>query len=333
MESEKLSKKEINNDKNKKEVEDSIKNKEKNKKSIKKKKNHASNKEINNGQDENINFCYSSKRSYSCRINESKKKKFVNSDEIKLNLNNKFMYLKTPQIKPKKSTLIPNPINLGSISTSKKNTNLKALNDDINIIKDIISEGENEESIEYSCDSSSFTIDEELKKNNEKEINENNEDEKDLKKNDLINSKIKSDTTKVDSNDYYQIEEENDDDFDENGQISLKNIRKRMIQSKKIFNKNDNDIFYRIDSNISEKYKKFKDDILKGNENDILDIQFHKTTGFSQIRRKNYPILEYLKKNSFKQVAAPLWQGIIIETFNDISFGKMDYYHKTSALS
>ncbi len=302
MESEKLEKSKINNDQNKKEIQYSEENKDINKKSIKKKKNKAYNKEINNGQDENLNLFYYSKRSYSCRINESKKKKFVNSDEIKLNLNNKFIYLKTPQIKPKKSTLVPNPINIGSISISKKNTNLKTLNDDINIIKDIISEGENEESMEFSSESS-FTIDEEIKKNNEKEINENTEDEKDLKGENLsISTKKKSDTTKVDSNEYEydQIEEENDDDFDENGKISLKNIRKGMLQTKKIFNKNDNDIFERIDSNLSEKYKKFKDDILKGNENVISDFQFHKTTGFSQVHRKKFPILDYLKKNSLK---------------------------------
>ena len=79
---------------------------------------------INNGQEENYNLFYTAKRSYSCRINEPKNKNFANKDEIKLNLNNKFMYLKTPQIKPKKSKLNPAPINLGSISCIKKKQDL-----------------------------------------------------------------------------------------------------------------------------------------------------------------------------------------------------------------
>ena len=99
----------------------------------------------------------------------------------------------------------------------------------------------------------------------------------------------------------YKIEEENDDDFDEFGKISLKNLRKGMIQSKKLFLKNDNDIINRIDRKMSEQeqFKKYKDDILKGDENVQNGKQFHKTTDFAQANRKNgCPILEFLKKNS-----------------------------------
>ena len=258
---------------------------------------------INNGQEDNYNLIYTAKRSYSCRINEPKNKNFVNKDEIKLNLNNKFMYLKTPQIKPKKSTLNPVPINLGSISCIKKKTRFNLLNNDNNIIKDIISEGENEESNEFSYDSSSdFTGGEEIKDNQENQENSeldniyNNED--DYKENVLACKKLKSENTKYEKEEEFKIEEENDD-FDEYGKISLRNIRKDMIQSKKKFSKNDNDIFNKIDNNVNEQYKKYKDEILMGNGEEEIGRHLHKTTGFSQAHKKNeLPILEFLKKNS-----------------------------------
>lgn len=256
---------------------------------------------INNEQEENSINYYTAKRSYSCRINEPKNKNFVNKEEIKLNLNNKFMYLKTPQIKPKKASLNPAPINLGSISCIKKKTRFNLLNNDNNIIKDIISEGENEESNEFSIDSSSdFTGGEEIKitqENSEFDIIDNNEN--DFKENDLACKKLKSENTKYEKDEDYKIEEENDD-FDENGKISLKNVRKYMIQTKKKISKNINDIFYKIDNNYNEQYKKYKEEILMGEEEEEeVGRYLHKTTGFSQAhQRSGLPILEFLKKNS-----------------------------------
>ena len=259
--------------------------------------------DINNGQEENYNLLYFAKRSYSCKINGPKNKNFPN-EEIKLNLNSKFKYLKTPQIKPKKSQLNPKPINIGSISTSKKRSRFKDISKELDIINDIISEGENEESNELSSDSSSvITDDEEIKVNQENKIEKeiDNENEKVIVEKNNINSKIKSEKLKLVQEEDYKIEEENDDDFDEFGKISLKNLRKGMIQSKKLFLKNDNDIINRIDRKMSEQeqFKKYKDDILKGEENVQNGKQFHKTTGFAQANRKNgCPILEFLKKNS-----------------------------------
>ena len=258
--------------------------------------------DINNGQEENYNL-YIAKRSYSCKINGPKNKNFPN-EEIKLNLNSKFKYLKTPQIKPKKSQLNPKPINIGSISTSKKRSRFKDISKELDIINDIISEGENEESNELSSDSSSvITDDEEIKVNQENKIEKeiDNENEKVIVEKSNINTKIKSEKLKFVQEEDYKIEEENDDDFDEFGKISLKNLRKGMIQSKKLFLKNDNDIINRIDRKMSEQeqFKKYKDDILKGDENVQNGKQFHKTTDFAQANRKNgCPILEFLKKNS-----------------------------------
>ena len=245
------------------------------------------------------NINYVTKRSYSCRINEPKNKNFNEGEEIKFNLNKKFLYLKTPQIKPKKSKLNPVPINIGSISCSTKKSKFNLLNNDNdNIINDIISEGDNEESNELSLDSSSdLTLGEEVKENDENidienyEINENNNND-----NALIIKKINTDKKRMPEITEFKIIEENDD-FDENGQLSLKNIRREMMQSKKIFLKNDKDIFNRIDNNLIEQYQKFREDILIGNEQ--LGLQLHKTVGFGQTHpKKVLPILEFLRKNS-----------------------------------
>ena len=258
---------------------------------------------LNNGQEDNNNLYYIAKRSYSCRINEKKNKNFVNKEDIKINLNNKFMYLKTPQLKPKKSQLNPTPINLGSISCVKKKSRYNLLNNNNNnIIKDIISEGENEDSNEFSSDSSSnFTGGEEIKDNQENSITDNidnNENENNLKGNEFPYKKLKTENAKYEKDENNKIEEENDD-FDENGLMSLKNIRKDMIQSKRKFSKNDNDIFNKIDNNLIEQYKKYKEDILMGNEEEQIERKLHKTTGFPQARNRNgLPILEFLKKNS-----------------------------------
>ena len=255
---------------------------------------------LTNGQEDNYNINYVTKRSYSCRINEPKNKNFSEGDDIKMNLNKKFLYLKTPQIKPKKSKLNPIPINIGSISCSIKKSKYNLLdNDNDNIINDIISEGDNEESNEMSLDSSSdLTLGEEVKDNEDNieienfEINEN-----DNHVNNLIIKNVKSEKKIMPEISQFKIIEENDD-FDENGQLSLKNIRKEMMQSKKIFLKNDKDIFNRIDNNLVEHLQKFKEDILMGNE-PTLSLQLHKTTGFGQAHpKKALPILEFLRKNS-----------------------------------
>ena len=259
--------------------------------------------DLSNGIDENYNLYYIAKRSFSCKVNELKNKNFPNNDEIKLNLNHKFMYLKTPQIKPKKSKLIPKPINIGSASISKKKLRFNEKDKDINIFNDIISEGENEESNEFSSDSSSdFTDGDEIKENNGNNENKLDLDnEKEAKEENLMEKRFKSEKPKFEPEEDCKIAEENDDDFDEFGKISVKNLRKEMIQSKKLFLRNDVDIINKIDRKMSEQeqFKKYKDNILKGNENTSVEIQFHKTTGFSQAHRKSgCPILEFLKKNS-----------------------------------
>lgn len=247
-----------------------------------------------------------SKRSYSCKINEPKNRKFPKNDDINLNLNNKFMYLKTPQIKPQKGQLIIKPINIGSISSSKKKSRFNLLNVDNDNMKDIISEGENEESNECSFDSSEMTVEEEeVKENSDKENNDKDQigqNIENLNINEIVISKLKSEKQKFSKNEESKIEEENDDDdYDEKGQISLKNLRKGMIQSKRKFSKNDNDMFSKIDNNLNEKYKKYKEDILMGNkdENESNGFKLHKTVGFGQSHRKScLPILDFLRKNS-----------------------------------
>ena len=260
---------------------------------------------LTNGQDENLNLNYTNKRSYSCRINEPKNKNFSGGDEIKLNLNKKFLYLKTPQIKPKKSTLNPAPINIGSISCSSKKSKLNLLiNDNNNVFDDVISEGDNEESIEPSNSSSDLSDDEENKNN---EINDyddyddyenidiDNNKEKE-KENQLIIEKLKSDIKKIAETSEFTIKEENDF-YDEKGHLSLKDMRKEMILSKKIFSKNERDIEIKLDNNLFEQCQKFREDILIGNEQ--IGLQLHKTTGFGQAHSKKIlPILECLKQNS-----------------------------------
>jgi hypothetical protein len=296
-------------DKNIEEENESIQNKDKEKKIEDSNSNNifqsAEKIVLTNGQDENLNLNYTNKRSYSCRINEPKNKNFSGGDEIKLNLNKKFLYLKTPQIKPKKSTLNPAPINIGSISCSSKKSKLNLLiNDNNNVFDDVISEGDNEESIEPSNSSSDLSDDEE-NKNNEindyddyddyENIDNDNNNEKE-KENQLIIEKLKSDIKKIAETSEFTIKEENDF-YDEKGHLSLKDMRKEMILSKKIFSKNERDIEIKIDNNLFEQCQKFREDILIGNEQ--IGLQLHKTTGFGQAHSKKIlPILECLKQNS-----------------------------------
>ena len=264
----------------------------------------------NKGKDEKYSF-YVAKRSYSCKINEPRRNKnFSNNDDIKLNLNKKFMIIKTPQIKPKKSELIPVPINLGSVSYSKAKSKFNLLNEQIGVINDIISEGDNEESNEFSYDSSSsiFTENEEENKekednnsilsdnegantNNQNNNNNNNNDNGLLTKNYYSSHIGKS--LKVDD----KIDEENDD-YDENGKISVRNLRRSMIQSRRIFLKNDRDYFDKIDNYSISQYQKLKEDILMNKENEEFEKSKNRTIGFGQTRRRHPPILDFLKKNS-----------------------------------
>ena len=179
------------------------------------------------------------------------------------------------------------------------------LNNDDDEIKEIISEGENEES-SISYDSSSMSVEEEEIKDNHEDDNFENdkfeENEKNLNVNELKIQKLKSENTKF-LKEENKIDEEDDDDYNEKGEISLKNLRKGMIHSKKIFLKNENDIFNKLDNNLIEKFKKYKADILMNNENEKIGFQLHKTVGFVQNHRKNcLPILEFLRKNSSKRL-------------------------------
>ena len=240
---------------------------------------------ITNEQDENNNLWYNPKRSYSCRLGDVKNKKFnYNNEEIELNLNEKFIYLKTPQLKPKKSKLNPTPINIGSISCSTKKSKLSLLNDE-NII---LSEGEDEESIESSSDSDFYI----KKDENDIILNINEKKIEDDKKLENKISEIKE----------FKIEEENDDDYDENGHLILKKLRKNMIQSKKIISKS-NKMINRLDNILIEKYKKYKGYILNENiEDEFTPEILHKTSGFPHHNNNDdeeeLPILEFLRRNS-----------------------------------
>ena len=236
--------------------------------------------DINTIKDEEDDIYYNAKRSYSCKVGESKIKKFVyNNDEIKLNLNQKLMYLKTPQIRPKKSALIPNPFYLGSTSCSSKKSKLYLLGDD----KIILSEGE-EESIENSSDSLTINIEE------EENIQNNN--------NIIEMSNEKDPIKKIMSTQNYSIEEENDD-YNEKGDLILKKLRKNMSQSKKAFSKkikNNNE----LENFLTEKFKHIKESILNYNEKDGEEVppNLFKTVGFSKVKKNNLPILNFLQRKS-----------------------------------
>ena len=234
-----------------------------------------------------------SKRSYSCKINEQKK--FSGCEEIKMNLNKKYAPLKTPQIKPMKCELNPNPINIGMV---RKASRFKSINDDNanvdkNIFNEIISEGENES---------------DLSNNESSDLDSDSDDEENLKYNKVINIqenldllskfgifKIKSDN-KIFTLHENKIKEENDDDFNENGKLVLKNVRRKMFETKKSFLKKDKDYFDIINQSLNEKCKKYKEDILMPkNEN-----KFHNTISFSnsKAKKEELSILEFLRKNS-----------------------------------
>ena len=236
---------------------------------------------INNEKGEDKFVLYNPQRSYSCRINEEKRQEFTyNDEEIKKNLAQKFKFLKTPQLKPKKSGIIPNPINIGSISISNKKSKYKMNNENI-----ILSEGEDEESNENSSDSNS-------------ELYEDREID-DISNNLLISQELENkENNNYNSNEIreFKIEEENDE-YNEKGNLVLKNLRKNMIQSKKDALKNCKNS-KKYENILTEKYKKIKENILSINDNEEENSSkfFHKTIGFSN--HNNLPILEFLRQNS-----------------------------------
>ena len=233
--------------------------------------------------EENEDLYISQQRSYSCRIGDQKSKKFsYNNEEIENNIKKKLKFLKTPQLKPKKSKIIPDPITIGTTSFSHKKSKYNIIKND-NII---LSEGEEEESNEYSSDSNSDFHNK--KQNNNININNNIE----------INNKENNNDEKNKINDAKEsnIEEENDE-YNENGDLVIKNIRKNLILSKKSVlksTKNNNE----IENFLSEKYKKIKDNILSNDDNEEeVPKTLFKTIGFSH-GNENLPILNYLRKNS-----------------------------------
>ena len=235
---------------------------------------------VNKEKEEEIEDLYiSQQRSYSCRIGEQKSKKFSYNNEEIDNIKRKLKFLKTPQIKPKKSKIIPKPITIGTISFSSKKSKYNINKENI-----ILSEGEDEESNEYSSDSISELSNK--KENNNIKINNNKEN------NNYNNREI----DKLNEYKELNIEEENDE-YNEHGNLVIKNLRKNMIQSKKSVLKNiknNNE----IENILSEKYKKIKDEILSNdnNEEEVPKTLF-KTIGFFQAN-SNLPILNYLRKNS-----------------------------------
>jgi hypothetical protein len=237
-----------------------------------------------------------SKRSYSCKINEQfTKKKFSGCEEIKLNINKKYAPLKTPQIKPMKCDLNPEPINIGMI---KKNSRFKPINGnsdiDKKIFNEIISEGDNEISDKDSPDSDSdFNEEDNLKYDNP--INNIN-DQENL---DLFKKfgffKLPSEN-KIFTLPENKIKEENDDDYNENGNLMLKNLRRKMFETKKNFLKKNKDSFDIMNHELNEKFKKYKEDILMPKS----EIKLHNTISFSNSKAKNkeISIFEFLRKNS-----------------------------------
>ena len=242
------------------------------------------------------------KRSYSCKVNEQAVKKFSGCDEIRLNISKKYNILKTPSLKPKKSDLNPAPINIGN--AIRKASRFKPLNDDDSIDKeifnDIISEGEKEVSHKDSSLSSSDIDDKEEEKDNG-EINNNhkNDDDKfDVQINHDINDefalmKLHSEN-KIFSLSENKIKEENEDEFNEKGNLMLKNVRKKMFHTKKTFLKNDKDNFDITNQALDEKYKKYKEDILMPKK----QSSFHNTISFTKPKNNGISILEFLRKNS-----------------------------------
>lgn len=242
------------------------------------------------------------KRSYSCKVNEQAVKKFSGCDEIRLNISKKYNILKTPSLKPKKSDLNPAPINIGN--SIRKASRFKPLNDDDSIDKeifnDIISEGEKEVSHKDSSLSSSEIVDKEEEKDNVEINNHKNDDNKfeNVQINDDINDefalmKLHSEN-KIFSLSENKIKEENEDEFNEKGNLMLKNVRKKMFHTKKTFLKNDKDIFDITNQALDEKYKKYKEDILMPKK----QSSFHNTISFTKPKNNGISILEFLRKNS-----------------------------------
>ena len=243
------------------------------------------------------------KRSYSCKVNEQAVKKFSGCDEIRLNISKKYNFLKTPSLKPKKSDLNPIPINIGN--AIRKASRFKPLNDDDSIDKeifnDIISEGEKEVSHKDSSLSSSDIDDKEEEKDNG-EINIHNPKNDDkfekIQIDDDLNDefalmKLHSEN-KIFSLSENKIKEENEDEFNEKGNLMLKNVRKKMFHTKKTFLKNDKDNFDITNQALDEKYKKYKEDILMPKK----QTNFHNTISFTKPKNNGISILEFLRKNS-----------------------------------
>ena len=250
------------------------------------------------------NFNPHNKRSYSCKVNEQNIKKFSGCDEISLNLNKKYNFLKTPSLKPKKSHINPAPINIGN--AIRKGSRFKPLNDDDsidkNIFNDIISEGEKEVSNKDSSNSSSDSDDKEEEKDNG-EININNIHNKDDNfENEQNNHDINDEFSllklhsenRIFSLSDYKIKEENEDEYNEKGNLMLKNVRKKMFHTKKTFLKNDKDNFDITNQVLDEKYKKYKEDILMPKK----QVNFHNTISFTKPKNNGVSILEFLRKKS-----------------------------------
>ena len=243
------------------------------------------------------------KRSYSCKVNELAVKKFSGCDEIRLNISKKYNVLKTPSLKPKKSDLNPVPINIGN--AIRKASRFKPLNDDDsidkNIFNDIISEGEKEVSHKDSSISSSDVEDKEEEKDND-EINNHDHKNDDKFEKEQINNDINDEFAlmKIHSENKIfclsenKIKEENEDEFNEKGNLILKNVRKKMFHTKKTFLKNDKDNFDIINLALDGKYKKYKEDILMPKK----QASFHNTISFTKPKNNKISILEFLRKNS-----------------------------------
>ena len=245
------------------------------------------------------NFDPNSKRSYSysCSINEENYKKFSGCEEIKSDINKKYFFLQTPKIKPKKGKLNPIPINIGF--STRKNSRFKPLNDDSidkNIFNDIISEEEKDLSNkDNSYTSSDYYSDKEEVKENYEINNQENELYK-IEDVDFNPMRLNSES-KIYSLSGYKIKEENEDEFNEKGNLILKNMRRKMFQAKRSFLKNDKDYFNILNNNLDEKYKRYREDILMTGKEKKFD-KLHNTISFTNHKNNGISILDFLRKKS-----------------------------------
>ena len=250
----------------------------------------SNNHEEENDDDEQPPYGFGIKgRSKSVKIVTLKKKKFDSIDQNS-SKNDKFAYLKTPQVnaprlRPQKNKLAPPLLSLGSISMKAKKQDLGVIQEE-NINLSAGEEEVDDESSESNSFSSKTDDDDEVYEEIEEmeEYEEIEVDFSDMEKEEPIEKMVSSDESE---NDNLGIEKK---DLTHN---SLRFMRRKMTDDRKSFhikrNKNNCDV---IDQNNKENYKKFKEDVFKDED---------KTKIINKINvapQKKCSILSMLRKKS-----------------------------------